>query len=228
MKWWAGTSGFSYKEWKGNFYPEKLASTKWLNFYASKLNSVEINNTFYRFPKKSMLEGWANQVPEQFRFVLKAPKRITHFKALKDCEQDTKDFCAAAHALGPRLGAILFQLPPTLPGDPERLEKFLGAVPESVPCAFEFRHASWIEDDVLRLLRARNYTLCLSDTDEVPNPKLISTADFGYIRLRKAEYTQADISRWHEEIEIMKWKQVFVFLKHEDGAIGPKLAQQFL
>jgi len=228
MKWWAGTSGFSYKEWKGVFYPQDLASTKWLNYYATKLNAVEINNTFYRFPKKSMLEGWSEQVGARFRFVLKAPKRITHYRALKDCEQDTKDFCALAQTLGPRLGAILFQLPPTLPGDPERLEKFLAVVPESTPCAFEFRHASWIEEDVLQLLKARNCALCICDTDEVPNPKIISTADFGYIRLRKEEYTDAEIAWWKEKIGKAGWKQVFVFLKHEDGATGPKLAKQFM
>jgi uncharacterized protein YecE (DUF72 family) len=227
MKLWVGTSGFSYKEWKGTFYPEDLAATKMLHYYGTQLSSVEINNTFYRFPKKSVLESWAEQVPAEFRFVLKAPKKITHFKRLKDAEEELSYLCDAAAVLEKKLGALLFQLPPNLQVDLERLKMFLGWLPAKIPAAFEFRHASWMDESVFAALRDHNCALCLSDSDDAITPELVKTADFGYLRLRRVHYSASDLLQWKQEIAATKWKHAFVFFKHEDGAVGPKLAADF-
>lgn len=227
MKLYVGTSGFSYKEWKGSFYPEDLQATKMLSYYSHKLSSVEINNTFYRFPKKSVLQSWMEQVPDDFRFVLKASQRITHFKRLKDAERDVADFCTVATTLQDKLGCILFQLPPNLAKDLERLKTFLSWIPIDSPAAIEFRHASWMQESVFAALRDHNIAQCVSDTDEAPDPKIVSTANFGYLRLRRENYNGEDIARWRKQVAQMAWQKAFAFFKHEDGAVGPKLAADF-
>jgi uncharacterized protein YecE (DUF72 family) len=228
MKLHVGTSGYSYKEWKGSFYPEKLPAKEMLSYYASRLLAVEINNTFYRLPQQSMLENWKEQVPANFRFSLKASQRITHFKRLKDVADETKYLLDTASVLEDRLGVVLFQLPPNMKKDLPRLETFLNYLPEGTRAAFEFRHQTWFEDDVLELLSNRNRALCISDTDDLPVTHIDRTADWGYLRLRRVEYSEANLKEWFKRVIDQKWKEAFVFFKHEDEGTGPKLAAQFL
>ncbi len=223
-----GTSGYSYKEWKGSFYPENLSAKAMLSYYAERLPAVEINNTFYRLPQRSMLENWLAQVPANFRFSLKASQRITHFKRLHEVEEETRYFLETASVLGEGLGVVLFQLPPNMKKDLPRLQAFLKNVPANVRATFEFRHPSWFDDDVLALLRENNRALCISDTDDLPVAHIDGTADWGYLRLRRVEYGEADLAAWLERVKAQAWKEAFVFFKHEDEGTGPKLAGQFL
>ena len=223
----AGTSGFSYKEWKGSFYPEDLPAEDMLAYYSARLPAVEINNTFYRMPKPSMLEGWAAQVPAEFRFILKASQRITHRKRLKEAGDEVAYFFQTAATLGERLGPTLFQLPPNLKKDLPRLEAFLEVLPPKAPAAFEFRHASWFEDDVFAALRAQGAALCIAEDEELATP-LVATAPWGYLRLRRQDYDDAAVAGWAEKVRAQPWSEAFVFFKHEDAGSGPKLAAEFL
>ncbi len=223
-----GTSGYSYKEWKGSFYPEKIPAKNMLSYYSERLSTVEINATFYRMPQKSMLENWKEQVPKNFRFSLKAPQRVTHFKRLKDTEEETKYFFETAAVLEDQLGIVLFQLPPNMKKDLPRLESFLDQLPQQPRAAFEFRHPSWFDDDVLEVLRSRNRALCISDTDDLPVSHIDKTADWGYLRLRRVLYSEDILKEWLQRIRQQAWDETFVFFKHEDEGTGPKLAAQFL
>jgi uncharacterized protein YecE (DUF72 family) len=225
---YVGTSGYSYKEWKGSFYPEKLAAKNMLAYYASRLPAVEINNTFYRMPQASVLEGWTQQVPPEFKFSVKASQRITHFKRLLQVEEETRSLFEVAAALGDKLGVILFQLPPNFKKDLPRLQAFVENLSSGVRCAFEFRHPTWFEDDILELLRRRNLALCISDTDEMPVSHIDKTADWGYLRLRRVNYSDENLAEWLQRISAQEWKDAFVFFKHEDEATGPRLAAEFL
>jgi uncharacterized protein YecE (DUF72 family) len=228
MKLHVGTSGYSYKEWKGNFYPEDLPAKEMLAYYSRRLPAVEINNTFYRLPQVSMIENWRDQVPADFRFSIKATQRITHIKRLKNCADETKYLLETAALLGDKLGVILFQLPPNSKKDAERLRDFLAMLPGDRRVAFEFRHESWFDDEVLALLRAKNCALVVSDTDEKPLSVIESSGDWGYLRLRRTNYEQEDLAEWMRRVRDQKWKDAFVFFKHEDEGVGPKLAAQFL
>jgi uncharacterized protein YecE (DUF72 family) len=228
VKLWVGTSGYSYKPWLGKFYPERLAAKEMLGYYASRLPAVEINNTFYRLPKESVLQAWAEKVPDEFRFVLKAPQKITHVKRLKDAEPEVGYLFRVAAVLGPGLGAMLFQLPPRLQKDLGRLRNFLSLLPKERAVAFEFRHPSWFDDEVFACLREYNSALCLAETDENDSSALIATASWGYLRLRRAEYSRADLLNWKERLLSQPWEQAYIFFKHEDEGIGPKLAGEFL
>ncbi len=228
MKIYAGTSGYSYKEWKGSFYPDKLAPAKMLQFYAQHLPAVEINNTFYRLPKTTVLASWAEQVPEAFRFSIKASRRITHIKRLKEADDETAYLLQSVETLGPRLGVLLFQLPPFLRKDLARLAGFFDLLPAGTPAAFEFRDRSWLDDSVFEQLRARDFALCIADTDEEQRPPIVDTAGWGYIRLRRTHYTQAQLAAWAEQIQARRWERVYVFFKHEEEGAGPRLAAEFL
>ncbi len=228
MKLWVGTSGYSYKEWKGSFYPQDLPDKDMLSCYATQLPAVEINNTFYRLPTTSLLESWSEQVPAGFRFVLKASRRITHIKRLKECEEETEYLFKTAETLGERLGAILFQLPPFLRKDAPRLIGFLKLVPKSTKSAFEFRHESWFEKDIYDSLKEKECAVCFADTEDNKLAALVSTSSWGYMRLRKQTYDEKDLGEWVKKIGHQKWDEAFVFFKHEDGGIGPKLAHRFL
>ena len=224
---WTGTSGFSYKEWKGSFYPEKLPANRMLEYYSRRLRSVEINNTFYRLPRAEMLEKWASQVPEDFSFVLKASRRITHMARLKDAGDPLEYLTrTAVGALGDRLGPILFQLPPYLRVDVARLTDFLAIVPEDVRAAFEFRHESWFVDDVYQALADHGAALVTADTGEGEAP-VVETASFGYARLRRPGYGEADLADWAATLCRPAWSDVFVFFKHEDEGAGPRMAAGF-
>lgn len=223
-----GTSGYSYKEWKGSFYPEKIPAKEMLNYYSQRLSTVEINATFYRMPQTSMIENWKEQVPASFRFSLKASQRITHFKRLKDVDDETKYFLETAAVLGDQLGVVLFQMPPNMKKDLPRLETFLTLLTPETPAAFEFRHPTWFEDDVLELLRSQNRPLVVSDTDDLPTSHIDKTADWGYLRLRRVNYSEENLVDWAARIRDQDWRETFVFFKHEDEGTGPKLAAQFL
>jgi uncharacterized protein YecE (DUF72 family) len=228
VKLWIGTSGYSYKPWLGKFYPERLAAKEMLRFYAARLPAVEINNTFYRLPKESVLRSWAEQVPAEFRFVIKASQRISHVKRLKDAASETEYLFRVATALGPNLGAMLFQLPPNLRKDIERLKTFLALLPKDRAASFEFRHASWFDDEVFACLRQYNCALCMAETEQTESSHLIPTATWGYIRLRRSDYSRDDLLRWKERIHSQPWDHAYVFFKHEDEGIGPKVAGEFL
>ena len=224
----AGTSGFSYKEWKGKFYPEKLPANEMLGFYAGALPAVEINNTFYRMPRQEMVENWRQQVPDDFRFAIKASQRISHKKRLKDTDEEMRFLLESLKGLGSCLGIVLFQMPPYFRKDCERLSTFLGTLPESLPCAFEFRHQSWFEPDVFDALRQHNKTLCVADETNARFSDLVRTADVGYIRLRRVEYSDQDLDDWAQNMNAQDWSQCYVFFKHEDEAGGPEFARAFL
>ncbi len=224
-----GTSGYSYKEWKGPFYPDDLPTGEMLRYYGERLGAVEINNTFYRMPKTSVLESWADQVPSSFRFSIKASRKITHFKRLKDTADETGYLVSTLQALDDRLGVVLFQLPPNLKRDVERLEAFVDLLPASLPAAFEFRHESWRDEAAHEVLRSRGFALCHADTeDDPPDLEPVATAGWGYLRLRRPSYADEDLRRWAERIQEKKWTRAFVFFKHEDAGAGPRMAARFL
>jgi uncharacterized protein YecE (DUF72 family) len=225
----AGTSGFSYKEWKGPFYPEKLPAKDMLGYYAERLSTVEINNTFYRMPKRDMLKGWAGKVPDDFVFVVKASRKITHHARLKETATDTvEDLWDVASALGPHLGPILFQLPPNMKKDVGRLLAFMAVLPKGLRAGFEFRNESWFDEDVYEALRDGGHALCLADTDDGAAPELVPTTGWGYLRLRREAYTDDDLRTWKAAIEAQPWREAFVFFRHEDEGAAPLLARRLL
>jgi uncharacterized protein YecE (DUF72 family) len=219
-----GTSGYSYAEWKGNFYPEKMAAKDMLRYYAERFPTVEINNTFYRMPTGKLLSGWAEQVPESFTFVIKASKRITHDQRLRECGELLTYLFGVTSTLGSRLGPLLFQLPPNFKKDVPRLKIFFDAMPERRRMAFEFRHASWFDDEVYETLKAQRAALCVADTGEEPAVPLVATTDWGYLRLRREDFKDSELRDWARRIREQPWSDAYVFLKHEEEGKGPKLA----
>jgi uncharacterized protein YecE (DUF72 family) len=202
-----------------------------LPYYASKFPTVEINYTFYRMPTPKLIAGWRAQVPHTFRFTLKAPKRITHDKRLRPAEVSSalEGFLTAAAELGPQRAALLFQLPPNFKKDLPLLQEFLSLLPPKTTAAFEFRNASWLEDDVFQALRSRNVALCFADSETRETP-LVSTADYAYFRLRDEGYGDTDIARWAETAQRLSAtaKDVFVYFKHEDEGKGAAFGQQMM
>jgi uncharacterized protein YecE (DUF72 family) len=224
-----GTSGYSYKQWKGKFYPEKMKEPEMLGFYSRRFPTVEINNTFYRMPNRDAIARWAAEVPDSFTFVLKAPQRITHQKRLGDVASDLEYFLGTGEAMGARLGPLLFQLPPYFKKDLARLKSFLELLPAGRRAALEFRHESWFDDEVRSALRERNAALCTADTEEGgPAGEVGATADWGYLRLRRAEYADDQLRSWADRIRAQPWQDAFVFFKHEDEATGPALAERLI
>ena len=227
MKIFVGTSGYGYKEWQGKFYPAKISPKEMLRFYAERLSSVEINNTFYHMPTEPVLTSWAAQVPDAFVFAIKAPQVITHLKRLRDVDEQAEYLFRTLSVLDRRLGPVLFQFPKSFPANRPALEDFLALIPANFSCAFEFRHPSWLKAEILDLLRGRGFGLCSADTDEAPAQEIITTAPWGYLRLRRADYTAAGLSQWLEKILAQPWEQAFVFFKHEAEAKGPETAIRF-
>jgi uncharacterized protein YecE (DUF72 family) len=218
-----GTSGFSYKEWKGTFYPEDLPDARMLGYYAERFDTVEINNTFYRMPKPSVVAGWGAEVPRDFSFALKAQGKLVHWGKVEELGSTAKTFFAAAGKLGPKLGPVLVALPGYQQKSLDKLRTFLAFVPKGVRVAFDVAHPSWHDEEVYAELRARGAALCLVDDTAVTTP-LVATAPFGYLRLRKTTYGRAQIAAWAERILAQPWREAWVFLKHEDAATGPRLA----
>ena len=227
MQCYVGTSGYSYKEWLGRFYPPKHPANAMLRYYAQHFNTVEINNTFYRMPGEGMLARWREEVPVAFSFTLKAPRRITHDKRLRDAGVEVAEFLRRASALGDKFGAAFFQLPPSMRKDVALLADFLGILPSDTRAAFEFRHRSWHDDDVYETLRARGAALCISDTDEGETPFAV-TSPFGYFRLRRTEYEDSALESWITRIAKAGYHTAYVYFKHEDEARGPDFARRFL
>jgi uncharacterized protein YecE (DUF72 family) len=229
MPTWVGTSGYNYPEWRGSFYPEKFPAAKMLPYYAERFTTVEINYTFYRMPNEKILAGWNRETPDNFRLTLKAPKRITHDSRLRNCEEALNRFLSVAATLGPKLGAILFQLPPYFRKDLAVLDGFLAMLPEDLRATFEFRHASWLDDDVYARLKAKNLALCIADSEKASTP-LEMTADYAYFRLRDEGYQPADIARWAQTIRqhTAGAREVYVYFKHEEEGIGPEFAKLLL
>ena len=222
----AGASGYSFKEWKGGFYPADIRPDAMLAWYAERLPTVEINNTFYRMPSAGMLENWARSTPEGFRFAIKASRRITHLARLKpETAADSVQYLYRNLAvLGEKRGPVLFQLPPTLKKDLPRLHAFLGLLPQGHNAAFEFRNASWFADDVYDALRSAGAALCLSEReDEVP-PPLVETAPWGYVRLRLESYSDEDLIRWAGRLAQTNWREVYAYFMHEPTAPAYALA----
>ena len=225
-----GTSGYSYKEWKGSFYPEDLPAAKMLPYYAERFGAVEINNTFYRMPEAAVLSKWATQVPGNFTFALKAPQRITHQKKLVDASAEVSFLFDTAAVLGSKLGPVLFQLPPYARKDAAKLGAFIAALPAGPAVAFEFRHDSWYDDEIFGLLRARDIALCAADTDEIADRDALvrPTASWGYLRLRRTSYAEGEIGQWAARVERQAWSRAYVFFKHEDEGKGPLFANELL
>lgn len=228
MNLYVGTSGYSYKEWKGTFYPKDLPDKQMLRFYGERFRTVEINNTFYRMPKASVLEAWASEVGADFRFVLKASQRITHMQRLKDAGDSVSYLLEVAGALKERLGPLLFQLPPNLKKDVPRLRDFLALLPTKRRAAFEFRHQSWFDEEVFGLLRDNQAALCIAEAEGDLEVPFVATADWGYLRLRLPEYSDADLKMWLKRVRQQDWQDAFVFFKHEDEGKGPRMAKRFL
>jgi uncharacterized protein YecE (DUF72 family) len=226
---WIGTSGYNYPEWRGSFYPEKLPAAKMLPFYAERFPTVEINYTFYRAPNEKILEGWSSATPERFKLTLKAPRRITHDSRLRNCADPLRRFLETAATLGDKLGALLFQLPPNLKKDIPLFDAFLDAFPPRVTAAFEFRHESWLDDEVYGRLRARNLALCIADSEKLSTP-VEKTADYAHFRLRDEGYTADDIARWGDVIRAKTsgMNDVFVYFKHEESGKGPEFGKMLM
>lgn len=226
---WVGTSGFQYKEWKGTFYPETLSLAKMLSYYAERFPTTEINYSFRRIPSEKTLTNWSANTPQKFRFALKAPQEITHFRKLRDCTEVLNRFCHALKTLGEKLGPVLFQLPPFLKNDAALLKDFLAIIPAELRSAFEFRHESWFNDETFAALKAKNAGLCIADTDELSTP-IVATASFSYFRLRKIDYTKSEVKCWAKVIaeHHRTAKDVFVYFKHEETGTGPKFGRLLL
>ena len=226
---WVGTSGYNYPEWKGTFYPPDLAAAKFLPYYAERFPTVEINYTFYRAPTEKILEGWSAATPDRFKLTLKAPRRITHDARLRDCGDKVRQFLETSAVLGPKLGVLLFQLPPNLKVDLPLLDAFLETFPPRVRAAFEFRHASWFSPEVFDRLRARDLALCIADSEKLSTP-VEMTASYAYFRLRDEGYTPPDIERWAGVVgQCAEGREdVFVYFKHEESGKGPEFGQALM
>ncbi|HEY7156791.1 MAG TPA: DUF72 domain-containing protein [Gemmataceae bacterium] len=228
MNLYAGTSGYSYKEWKGTFYPKDLPAPQMLRYYGERFRTVEINSTFYGMPKASVLEGWADAVPDDFQFVLKAPQQITHRQRLKDTDALVPHFLEVAGALRQRRGPLLFQLPPTAKKDLPRLRAFLALLASQGRAAFEFRHPSWFDDEVFGLLRDHHAALCVADAEDDLEVPFVATTDWGYLRLRRPDYNDGELKAWVNRVQAQGWRDAFIFFKHEDEGKGPQMAQRYV
>jgi uncharacterized protein YecE (DUF72 family) len=224
----AGASGYSFKEWKGDFYPADMKPEGMLAWYAERLPTVEINNTFYQMPKVAVLENWARSTPQDFRFAIKASRRITHMARLKaDTAADSLAYLYKNLAvLGSKRGPVLFQLPPFMKKDLPRLDDFLKLLPEGHGAAFEFRNDSWFADDVYDSLRRAGAALCLSEREDNAPPPLVETAPWGYVRLRLELYSDAELRQWSERLAATQWRQIYVYFMHEPTA--PRYARTLM
>jgi uncharacterized protein YecE (DUF72 family) len=225
----AGTSGFAFKEWKGPFYPEKMKDADMLGFYSTKFPTVEINNTFYRLPKEELLRHWADQVPDGFSFSIKASQRITHFTRLKEEGASALEYLMkTVEVMGPKLGPILFQLPPNMKKDVERLNAFLGRLPAGRRYTVEFRHDSWFEPDTFDALRNHNVAMCAIEQPDFKSP-FVSTADWGYVRLHRFDYDEPMLAAWAADIKAQSWTDAYVVFKHDEGVgSGPPAVGKFI
>ena len=227
---YAGTSGWAYAGWKPDFYPAKLASAKFLGYYGTRLNSVELNYTFRRRVTEKLLSGWIAATPEDFKFAVKANQSITHVLRLRDASKATREFVGSLDPLrdAKKLGPVLFQLPPFLKCDLARLEEFLGALPQGTRAAMEFRHESWFSEEVYALLRKANVALCQAESEKIETPE-VATADYRYFRLRKEDYSAGARKTLSRKVaDAAREGDVFVYFKHEDTPEGALYAEALL
>jgi uncharacterized protein YecE (DUF72 family) len=226
---WIGTSGFQYAEWKGDFYPEKMPAAKMLSYYSGHFPTTEVNYTFRQLPSDKTLSNWLAQTPSQFRFTLKALQRITDFQRLQNCEELTQAFLAVASKLGPKRGALLFQLPPSFKCDVPVLKDFLSMLPKSASAAFEFRNKSWFCDEVYDALRHRNASLCIAESETLTTP-VVFTGTTGYFRLRRVDYAPKELQKWADIIreQASRLEDLYIYFKHEETGTGPRFAQQLM
>lgn len=227
MKIWIGTSGFQYPEWKGKFYPEKIPAARMLAFYSERFGTTEVNYTFRRIPSAKTILAWKAATPAGFKFSFKAPQRVTHFAKLRGCAELLGVFQGAISEAGEKCGAVLFQLPPTFRKDAHLLRDFLNELPQGMRAAFEFRHASWMDDETFEILSSATAALCVAESETLATPA-VATADYGYLRLRREDYTAAKIAHWAEWVEGQRprWSEVFIYFKHEERAVGPQFAKR--
>jgi len=227
MNKWIGTSGFQYSEWKGTFYPDDLSAAKMLPFYAERLSSTEVNYTFRRIPSPKTMQNWWDATPEHFKFSLKAPQKVTHFAKLRNCADTLRYFFQVISELEAKLGVVLFQLPPAFKKDATLMADFLKEMQPGMRAAFEFRHASWFDEEIYGLLKEKNVALCIADSETLSTP-VVPTADYGYLRLRREDYQTMDVTRWADTIKAQEktWSDAFIYFKHEESGIGPKLAME--
>jgi uncharacterized protein YecE (DUF72 family) len=229
MKAWIGTSGFQYPEWKGKFYPADMSAARMLAYYAGTFASTEINYTFRSIPSERTIDRWCGETPAQFRFSLKAPQRVTHFAKLRDCGEILSRFHEAVTGLAKKFGPVLFQLPPTFKCDTALLREFTDSIPKGMRAAFEFRHESWLTEKVFEILAKRNVALCNAESEEFETPP-VATANFGYLRPRKPDYSTAGIRKRAKFVQEQsnQWKEVFAYFKHEETCAGPAFAKAFM
>jgi uncharacterized protein YecE (DUF72 family) len=228
MNLYVGTSGYFYPEWKGKFYPKDLPARQMLPFYCERFRTVEINSTFNGTPKTSVMEQWAKAVGGDFKFALKAPRQITHLKKLKDADDLVSHLLEAAGVLSEHQGPVLFQLPPSSRKDIPRLRAFLALLPSQRCAAFEFRHPSWFDEQVFGLLRDHRTALCVADAEGNLKVPFTATADWGYLRLRRLDYSDTELKMWVKRVLEQNWRSAFLFFRHEDEGNGPRLAQRFM
>jgi len=228
MNLYVGTSGYSYPKWKGKFYPQDLPAKGMLRYYGENFRSVESNSTFRGMPKPDVFTRWAEEVPGDFKFALKAPQQITHIKRLKDSKELVSNVFEAAGVLEGRLGPVLFQLPPNFKKDATRLREFLGWLPKRSRAAFEFRHETWFDEEIFELLKKHKAALCIAEADNELKVPFVSTTDWGYLRLRREDYADAELRAWVKKVQEQDWSDAFVYFRHEDDAKGPKFAKRFL
>jgi uncharacterized protein YecE (DUF72 family) len=227
LKIYIGTSGYSYKEWKGGFYPPRIQPKEMLRFYSERFDAVEINNTFYHMPQPTILASWAEQVPDTFLFSVKAPQTITHLKQLRNVNSETEYLFRALPGLGTKLGPVLFQFARSFHVDHSVLQGFLSLIPQKASCTFEFRNPAHLDKETLSLLRARNFALCVSDAEDHPVDEIVDTAGWGYLRLRRAYYSDSELTGWVKRILSRDWDRAFIFFKHEEEASSPEMAIRF-
>ena len=228
MNLYVGTSGYSYPKWKGKFYPKDLPAKRMLHYYGENFRSVESNSTFRGMPKPEVLERWAGEVPADFEFALKAPQRITHINRLKDSKDLVSNLFEVARVLEGRLGPVLFQLPPNFKKDVSRLREFLAWLPKSSRAAFEFRHETWFDEDVFELLKKHKAALCVAEADNELKLPFVATTDWGYLRLRREDYSDAELNGWVKKVQKQNWSDAFIYFRHEDTAKGPRFAKRFV
>jgi len=229
MQTWIGTSGFQYPEWKGTFYPEKMPASQMLGYYSERFSTTEVNYSFRRIPSAKTIQGWSDGTPDRFKFSLKAPQKVTHFAKLRDCADTLAYFQSIVAKLGEKQGAVLFQLPPAFAKNAILLGDFLKDIPPGMRAAFEFRHPSWFDDEIYDTLRAHNAALCIAESADLATPA-VPTADFGYFRLRREDYTSADIEKWAQTIRELGrgWGDTFIYFKHEESGVGPAFARKMV
>lgn len=228
MKFYIGASGYSYKEWKGTFYPEKLPAKDMLSFYAERFGGVEINSSFRKLPEADTVASWALETPKDFQFAMKAPQVITHRRRLQNVAAETAELSSVAAVLKKRRGPLLFQLPPNFKKDVGRLDAFLRLLKKKDRPAFEFRHPSWFDEEVFACLRKHSCALCVADAEDLPKADLVDTAGWGYLRLRREKYTSRQLQKWLDRIQAQPWSEVYVFFRHEETGSAPKFAARLL